>query len=311
MAITATQIESSNSLEQFRQQFNNLQSDVSGLETGTLSFSTITTTSQNTTTLNVREDGTIIFEGATDDGFETTLTVVDPTADRTITFPDGTGTVALTSDISTTATNVTVTANNSTNETIFLTFVDGATGTQGIETDTGLTYNPSTGLLTTAKVLIADDGTIGSASSTSAITIASTGIVTLVDDLLIKDGGTIGVASTAAAITIASDGDISTSADLTVGALFKMPDVTSTKILVADGTSFQEVSISGDATIANTGAVTLAAAAISGKSEITTVDLTNDDLLILDATDGALKKVAVTNLGFVTDDPTALSIALG
>jgi hypothetical protein len=95
MAITATQIESSNSLEQFRQQFNNLQSDVSGLETGTLSFSTITTTSQNTTTLNVREDGTIVFEGATDDGFETTLTVVDPTADRTITFPNESGTVIL------------------------------------------------------------------------------------------------------------------------------------------------------------------------------------------------------------------------
>ena len=96
MAITATQIESSNSLEQFRQEFNNLQSDVSGLETGTLSFSTITTTSQNTTTLNVREDGTIIFEGATDDGFETTLTVVDPTADRTISFPNESGTVVLT-----------------------------------------------------------------------------------------------------------------------------------------------------------------------------------------------------------------------
>ena len=93
MAITATQIESSNSLEQFRQQFNNLQSDVSGLETGTLSFSTITTTSQNTTTLNVREDGTIIFEGATDDGFETTLTVVDPTADRTLSLPNETGTI--------------------------------------------------------------------------------------------------------------------------------------------------------------------------------------------------------------------------
>ena len=93
MAITATQIESSNSLEQFRQQFNNLQSDVTGLETGTLSFSTITTTSQNTTTLNVREDGTIIFEGATDDGFETTLTVVDPTADRVVSLPNETGTV--------------------------------------------------------------------------------------------------------------------------------------------------------------------------------------------------------------------------
>lgn len=37
----------------------------------------------------------IIFEGATADAFETTLTVVDPTADRTITLPNATGTVTL------------------------------------------------------------------------------------------------------------------------------------------------------------------------------------------------------------------------
>jgi hypothetical protein len=49
----------------------------------------------------------------------------------------------------TTATNVTVSANNTANETVYLTFVDGATGTQGIETDTGLSYNPSTNVLST------------------------------------------------------------------------------------------------------------------------------------------------------------------
>ena len=43
----------------------------------------------------------IEFEGATANGFETTLEVTDPTADRTITLPDATGTVALTSDITT------------------------------------------------------------------------------------------------------------------------------------------------------------------------------------------------------------------
>ena len=42
---------------------------------------------------------TVAFEGATDNDFETVLTVVDPTADRTITFPDATGTVALTTDV--------------------------------------------------------------------------------------------------------------------------------------------------------------------------------------------------------------------
>lgn len=39
--------------------------------------------------------GNIIFEGATADNFETTVTVTDPTADRTITLPDNTGTVVI------------------------------------------------------------------------------------------------------------------------------------------------------------------------------------------------------------------------
>ena len=50
------------------------------------------------------------------------------------------------------ATSITASANNSADETVYLTFVDGATGTQGIETDTGLTYNPSSGVLTTTSV---------------------------------------------------------------------------------------------------------------------------------------------------------------
>lgn len=45
----------------------------------------------------------LVFEGATADAYETTLAITDPTADRTITFPDSTGTVALTSDITITS----------------------------------------------------------------------------------------------------------------------------------------------------------------------------------------------------------------
>lgn len=41
----------------------------------------------------------LVFEGATSNANETTLTVTDPTADRTITFPDASGTVALTSQL--------------------------------------------------------------------------------------------------------------------------------------------------------------------------------------------------------------------
>jgi len=43
--------------------------------------------------------GTLVFEGSTDDAFEITLAVADPTADRTVTLPDLTGTIALTSQL--------------------------------------------------------------------------------------------------------------------------------------------------------------------------------------------------------------------
>ena len=55
----------------------------------------------------------IEFEGSTADGFETILAVTDPTADRTITLPDATGTVALTSDITVSASSTNTFSNKS------------------------------------------------------------------------------------------------------------------------------------------------------------------------------------------------------
>ena len=66
-------------------------------------------------------------------------------------------------DTATEATNVTASANNSTDETVYLTFVDGATGTQGIETDTGLTFNPSSNTLTVSTVAGDVTGNAGTA----------------------------------------------------------------------------------------------------------------------------------------------------
>ena len=53
MAITAAKIATNNTLEQFRQEFNNLQADVDGLESGTITFSTISATTQNITNMNI------------------------------------------------------------------------------------------------------------------------------------------------------------------------------------------------------------------------------------------------------------------
>jgi hypothetical protein len=80
---------------------------------------------------------------------------------------DTTGTAAL-------ATSITVSANNSTDETTYPVFVDGATGTQGAETDTGLSYNPSSGLLTTTTVAAALTGNAATATLAATTTALAT-----------------------------------------------------------------------------------------------------------------------------------------
>ena len=51
--------------------------------------------------LEIGSTGSLTFEGSTADGFETTLAVTNPTADRTITLPDRSGTVITSGDTGT------------------------------------------------------------------------------------------------------------------------------------------------------------------------------------------------------------------
>ena len=59
-----------------------------------------TITSATATTLSLT-DSSIQFEGATANDFETTLTVTNPTADRTLTLPNSSGTVLTTANAAT------------------------------------------------------------------------------------------------------------------------------------------------------------------------------------------------------------------
>ena len=91
----------------------------------TLTSPVITTPTITSLTLG---DGNIVFEGATADAFETTLTVAEPTADRTVTIPDATTTLVGT-DTTQTLTNKTLTSPTITGTgTIAGTFTGNLTG---------------------------------------------------------------------------------------------------------------------------------------------------------------------------------------
>ena len=121
-----------------------------------------------------------------------------------------------------------------------------------------------------ANITFKDDGTsildIGNSSTDVEITVSTA-------DKNLKFKGTDGSSAiTALDIDMAEAGAATFNGDVVVGGLLKMSSNTASKILVADGSSFEEV-------------------AVSDLSEITSI--ANDDVFIaIDTTDGALKKVS-------------------
>ena len=178
--------------------------------------------------LQMGEDTTIIFEGATDDGYETTLTVTDPTADRTITLPNVTGTVVTTGDSQSVATGMI--ANDAINGTKI---ADDAIDSEHYTNASIDADHLASSSVTNAK--IAGDAVTGAK---------------IADDAIDSEHYT--------------DGSIDTAhiADANV-TLAKIEDVTDGRIIVGNGSNRPTaVAVSGDVTLANTGAVTIAGNAV-------------------------------------------------
>jgi len=113
----------------------------------------------------------IILEGATADAFETTLTVVDPTADRTITFPNASGTVALTSDV-TSAVNSLVDAAPGALDTL-----NELAAALGDDASYAATMTSTIGTMNTAIGVITQSGINHTSASTNVHGIADTSVL--------------------------------------------------------------------------------------------------------------------------------------
>ncbi len=200
------------------------------------------------------------------------------------------------------AVQFTVSANNSTNETVYPVFVDGATGAQGAETDTGLTYNPSTGVLTTASVTGNLTGNVtGNASGTAATvtgaaqtSITSLGTLTaLTVDNVVIDGAVIGHTGDTDLITLSS-GVVTVAGEVDATSLDVSGDADIDGTLEADA-------ITVDGTALNEYIADTVGSMVSSNTE------TNITVTYQDADNTLDFSVSAASV----DDATALAIALG
>ena len=190
MAIAASSVTPTNSLEDFRIEFNNLVSDVTGI------------TATNKFTEN------IIFEGATENIHETTLIVTDPTADRTITLPNVTGTITLdgnplTSDGGTLGTTALEWSD------IYL--ADGGVVYLGADQDVSLTHVADTGVLlnSTRKIQFGDSATFIHQSSDGVLTIDGEATIDLNASTAVLVSNDLKLNSDAAVLGFGVDNDVS------------------------------------------------------------------------------------------------------
>ena len=125
--------------------------------------------------------GSALLKWNNTDRLETTTSgvTVTGTVAATSYTGDGSNLTGIVAGTATNATNFTVTTNNVTDETVYPVFVDGTSGSQGAEIDSSLTYNPSSGNLTSDSFTGQSSVQVGTGITLSSSGNATyTGIVT-------------------------------------------------------------------------------------------------------------------------------------
>ena len=212
--------------------------------------------------------GSIIFEGATDDSFETTLAVTDPTADRTITLPNATGTTSLT-DATETLTNKTLTSPTLTSP-VFNTALSGT----AVKDEDDMASDSATSLVTQQSFKAYVDNTLAAQDLDIAPDSGTGQSITLETETLTFSGGSnIGSSATSNTVTFA----ISDVVQLTATQTLTNKTFTSPTI---DSFSLGSSTISGLGIGAN-GIVIEGATADAHETTLNAVDPTQDNTITI------------------------------
>ena len=185
---------------------------------------------------------------------------------------------------------------------------DAAVLNFGADSDVSLTHVADTGLLlnSTRQLQFNDASQNINAPSATVLDINATDEVEINATELEFNGTTADINA-----NLDVSGTSTLTGNVTLGGQLIMPDVTATKILVADGTSYQEVAVSGDVTIANTGAVTIANDAVEtamiADGQVTTAKLAGSVAVIgmsIKLAGASFGNTASVNVSGVTDNGT-------
>jgi hypothetical protein len=248
----------------------------------TLTAPVITTPTITSLTLG---DGNLVFEGATADAFETTLTVVDPTADRTVSIPDATTTLVGT-DTTQTLTNKTLTS-----PTI---------------TGTGAIAGTFTGNLT-GNVTGSSGSTTGNAATATALATART--FQLTGDVE-ASGVTFDGTGNVSLTTVIGTGAI-VNADINASAAIDKTKISGTAVTVADtGTVTSAMIANGAIVDADVNASAgIAYSKLSLGGTITSADLVDGTIVATDIANGTITAAKMVSDPYARANHTGTQLA--
>ena len=168
--------------------------------------------------LEIGTTGTLTFEGSSADNFETTLGVVNPTADRTINLPNVSGTIITTGDSGTVTSTM---------------IADGTIVNADINASAAIAHS-KLATITAGYVLIGNASNVPTATQvTGDVTISDTGVTAISSGVIV-------------------DADVSATAEIAVS---KLANGTANQVIVTDGTNVSwsdNLTLAGDLTVNGT-----------------------------------------------------------